>query len=394
METTVTALTELLHYLQSENTPEARALIGFDGFVDKIKRAVREQTESGPVYFNTIREFSDRILAAAGKSGQVEMDTRQIKPGGNAPILANALGNLGIKSWCIGSMGYPKRHNIFSALHPNCETMSILNPGLSDAIEFEDGKLIFSELDVFTSYTWTYVVTTVGKERITQAVSGSSLLAFVDWANIPHATGIWEGMLHDIIKPLQRKDFIFFFDVCDPSKKTPKQIDEMLDLISAFSPYGRVILGLNENETLKLYAAVRANDPGTTQHATPTAEQATDYLYRSLNIDTLVMHPIDRIRVCRQHESFELNGHLVTNPKVATGGGDNLNAGFCLGLLAGLTIPQCMLLGMAASGAYVEQGASPTRTELIDYIERWILELNAHAMPVSVRNNEQQKSPD
>jgi hypothetical protein len=389
METTVAALTELLHYLQSGNLPEARALIGFDGFVDKIKRAVRERTESGPVYFNTIREFSDRILAAAGKSGQVEMDTRLVKAGGNAPILASALGNVGIKSWCIGSMGYPKRHDVFSGLHANCETVSILNPGLSDAIEFEDGKLIFSELDVFNSYTWSYIVTTVGRERITQAVSGSSLLAFVDWANLPHATGIWEGMLHDIIKPLQRKDFIFFFDVCDPSKKTPKQIDEMLDLISAFSPYGRVILGVNENETIRLYAAVRANDPVTTQ---PTAAQAADYLYRSLNIDTLVMHPIDRIRVCRQHEAFEFKGHLVTNPKVATGGGDNLNAGFCLGLLAGLTIPQCMLLGMAASGAYVEQGSSPTRTELIAYIERWILELNA--VPVSVRNDGQQKSPD
>src|SRR5688572_28661871 len=48
----------------------------------------------------------------------------------------------------------------------------------------------------------------------------------------------------------------------------------------------------------------------------------------------------------------------LIKPKVLTGGGDNLN-GYCLGLLFGFSLQQCILLGMAVSGAYIQNGTSP-----------------------------------
>jgi sugar/nucleoside kinase (ribokinase family) len=61
---------------------------------------------------------------------------------------------------------------------------------------------------------------------------------------------------------------------------------------------------------------------------------------------------------------------------VQTGGGDNLNAGYCLGLLLGLDPSQCMILGMASSGSYVQESQSPDVTQLISYLKNWIEELN------------------
>jgi hypothetical protein len=154
-------------------------------------------------------------------------------------------------------MGHPTLHPVFSAMNSNCKKISLLNPGESDAVEFKDGKMIFSDLNVFDNYSWDYIKTSAMVSDIREAVMSSTLLAFVDWVNLPLASDIWDGVLHDIIKPSGRKDFIFLFDLCDPSKKTVQQIDEVLDLISCFSTYGSVTLGLNENETLKIWCAIQ-----------------------------------------------------------------------------------------------------------------------------------------
>ena len=372
METQISALAELQQLLRSSaHTSGKKVFVGFDGFVDKIKKAVKEKQNSATVYFASIREFAERILMACGKSGQIQMDTQRIKLGGNAPILSNTLGKLGVKTYCVGSMGDRELHPIFSDMSPLCETISVLNPGLSDAVEFEDGKVIFSELEVFEPYTWRYIKAAAGVDRISSAVAASSVIAFVDWANLPHASNIWQGILEDVVKPSKRRDFLFLFDLCDPSKKTTEQIDEVLDLVSSFSPYGKVTLGLNENETLKIWAALNGMDFVKDSENLPPVAEAGDFLFKSMNIDSLLVHPIDRSIVYRHQETIELQGRLVTKPKVLTGGGDNLNAGFCLGLLSAFTLPQCMLLGMAASGAYIENGVSPDQQELIEYIDGW-----------------------
>jgi hypothetical protein len=376
METTVLDLKELQELLRaSDMTPSEKIFVGFDGFVDKIKKAVKEKQNIRTIYFDSIREFADRLLMACGKSGQIQMDTQRIKFGGNAPILANTLGKLGVRTYCLGSMGYPHRLEIFSAMNPLCEAISALNPGLSDAIEFRDGKLIFSELEIFDQYTWAYLKLAVGIDKIAERISRSSLLAFVDWANLPHASDIWEGMLEDVIKPSGRKDFLFFFDLCDPSRKTTEQIDDVLDLISSFSHYGKVTLGLNENETLKIWAALKGFDFLKDKDKMPDVREAGDFLYKSMDIDSLLVHPIDKAIVYHHRETIELQGRLVTRPKVLTGGGDNLNAGYCLGLVSGFSVQHCMLTGMATSGAYIENGVSPDRGELLSYIDVWMHEL-------------------
>lgn len=75
----------------------------------------------------------------------------------------------------------------------------------------------------------------------------------------------------------------------------------------------------------------------------------------------------------KKQSVIELLGHVVAHPKVLTGGGDNLNAGYCLGLLAGFEVHYCMLLAMAASGAYVQNGESPDMSAIIEFIDKWVL---------------------
>src|SRR5438128_2391834 len=66
------------------------ALVGFDGFVDTIVTPVGLRRSSGDDFtpISTLTEFGQRIVAAAGKSTNIELYPRIDKLGGNGPIMA------------------------------------------------------------------------------------------------------------------------------------------------------------------------------------------------------------------------------------------------------------------------------------------------------------------
>ena len=70
-----------------------RAFVGFDGFVDTIVTPVGLRRAQGEDFtpIATLTELGQRILAAAGKSTNIELYPRLDKLGGNGPIMANAL---------------------------------------------------------------------------------------------------------------------------------------------------------------------------------------------------------------------------------------------------------------------------------------------------------------
>jgi hypothetical protein len=378
------AAADRLKNISASGTP-GKVLTGFDGFVDNILKAVREKKGSGIKSYATITDFSDRLRLAAGKSAQIEWVTQR-KMGGNAPILASALGQLDIDCTCSGSLGYPQMNNVFKILAENCNVISLLNPGISNAVEFDDGKIILSELDVFDIYDWNYIRRSKEYPKIEQEVKASDVIAFVDWANLPHSSDIWEGILDYIIKKSGRRDYVFLFDLCDPSRRTAEEIDELLDLISSFSFYGKVTLGLNENETLALYAALNGIDykVAASQSKIPAVEEAGMFIHNAMNIDYLLVHPRDRALLFHEKHIIQLTGRVITEPKLVTGAGDNFNAGYLLARLHKLDDIQSLILAMTASGAYVQNGHSPTVMEMIDFISNWSDEL-------STRGNEEKR---
>jgi len=77
----------LSQLLQQLKTPEKtrsskKVFVGFDGFIDNIKKAVKQRQEQDVIYYESLEEFGGRISQARGKSGQVELITKKIKVGG------------------------------------------------------------------------------------------------------------------------------------------------------------------------------------------------------------------------------------------------------------------------------------------------------------------------
>ncbi|MBS1542422.1 MAG: hypothetical protein JST14_02205 [Bacteroidetes bacterium] len=366
---TLISVRKLLERLKT-SPPSAHVFTGFDGFIDYLEKPVRMRTrDGGVVYYDTIHDFAEHLIDLSGKSGQIEIITHTTKIGGNAPILAEALGTMGVPVHCVGSAGAGVPDPLFRKMNHNIALHAVSAPGVSRALEFSDGKIIFSELSGFAQYDWAKIVSQLGLQQLREIAGQSRVLALVDWANLAAATSIWKGWLKDVVQFLpESTDRDFLFDLCDPSRKSREDITAVLDLISKFTAKGRVTLGVNENELGSLWRSFFGNA------ASPPVREMGQALFEKMNIESLLIHPVSRSILITRGYNVEMKGRVVSHPMLTTGGGDNFNAGYCLGLIAGVEPAKRLLLGMVASGAYVQNGRSPDLNDLISYTDQWIVE--------------------
>ena len=363
-------LNELITNLTAfeQTTHEVSVFVGIDGYIDKIQKVVKSQVDQQNTYFPDITDFAGRVREAAGVSAQLELVTLATKLGGNAPIMAHALASLGLSNYCLGNFGTPELHPLFQQIHPASQLISLGPPAETNALEFDDGKLILSEVGPFQSLDWNFVKTTIGLPALIEHCASTRCIALVDWCNLPQATDIWRGISQEVIPCLDDTPRHFFFDLADPTKKPLAAIVEVLEVIGAFKDYGTVTLGLNENEAVRLAQTI-GEFTGHSVDGDLTENSA--FIFEHTNLSTLLVHPTNRAIVVTSDGVRVVPGRVVAKPKITTGGGDNLNAGFCFGQLAGYSPEMSALLGMATSGAYVQDGASPDRATLLQYLRNW-----------------------
>ena len=55
--------------------------------------------------------------------------------------MANSLASFGLRVAYLGNLGYPNLHPVFEEFSHKADVHSIADPGLTDALEFEDGKV-------------------------------------------------------------------------------------------------------------------------------------------------------------------------------------------------------------------------------------------------------------
>ncbi|HBF35758.1 MAG TPA: hypothetical protein DDW50_00370 [Firmicutes bacterium] len=145
-----------------------QACIGFDGFIDSIIRVVKQKTPDKKLrYFDTIEEFGSFLISQSGQSCSIELKEHLCKMGGNMPIFSNALGSLGISVTCIGALGYPQVHPLFEPMKKNhCTLYTVSDPGLTSALEFDDGKVMLIRIEALDNLTWEWIQNVVGLRSI------------------------------------------------------------------------------------------------------------------------------------------------------------------------------------------------------------------------------------
>ncbi len=345
------------------------ALVGFDGFIDKIMAAVDRRQGRGNNFqrISTIEQFAARIGAAAGKSTNIELVQQKEKLGGNGPITAHALLEAGMQVKYIGSLGTPQVHPVFEDFAKRTDAVSLCQPGLTTAIEFEDGKIMLGETACLDEIDFQKILKTVGEGHFIDAISRADLLALVNWTMIPQMTSIYAAIIEKILPNLGPKESgrYFFIDLADPEKRTDGDIQSVLATIKRFSHHGHVTLGLNLKEAQRIFQLtgnepVEINEEGLKSMALR--------LCHKLDIPTVVIHPRDSAVCAEKGDAWWTPGPYEKNPVIETGAGDHFNAGYATAQVIGMSPPACLTVAVATSGYYVSNGKSPSLLEIENFI--------------------------
>ncbi len=355
---------------KSVNLVGSKVTVGFDGFIDEIIHVVdTRQNKDTFKRIGTIKEYGERIVSAAGKSLNMEMVPVMKKVGGNGPLMAMAVSGMGCDTTCIGLLGFPEVDTVFSPLKERCKLLTVGEPGHTDALEFQDGKLLMGKLNTISQMSWPKIKEVIGESEFDSIINTSQLVACTNWTMLTEMDGILTHLLEN-----QRKTPgpTFFFDLADPQKRSRKEINAVLQSIQNLSKYTSVYLGLNLRESEQVADVIgvtkKMEDGPDVLAACATA------LQEALDITGVVIHSVKCAGASDKNGSAGVLGPYCPAPKITTGAGDHFNGGFCSGLLCDMSLESCLYTGVATSGWYVRGGGpSPTASDVIGLLRKWAL---------------------
>lgn len=348
------------------------ALVGLDGFVDKIMAPVATRSGLGESFtpMASMTEFGQRILDFAGKSCNIEIYPRMEKLGGNGPIMANALVGGGMSVRYIGALGEAAVHPVFEEFAAKTSAISLSDPGVTNALEFEDGKILLGEMASLDKLSYERIIEVMGEGAFLDELSRCDLIAMTNWTMIPRMSEIFETMLVKVLPILPPKDGgrLFFFDLADPKKRSEGDIRSVLEIIGRFRSHGRVTLGLNHAESQQVAQVLGLSEIANTASSLRDGAAA---IRRALEISCVVIHPREGAACATKEGSYYTDGPLCEKPLISTGAGDHFNAGFVTGQVLDLSPEACLTVAVAFSGQYVRTAKSPSLTATDSFLRNW-----------------------
>ena len=315
-----------------------------------------------------LRSSPNDWRALPGRSTNIELVSQLNKLGGNGPIMANALASFGLKVTYLGILGYPNIHPVFAEFAKRAEVHSIAEPGYTDALEFEDGKIMLGKHQSLKQMNWENIKARFGQDKFSAKFGSADLVGFVNWTMLTCMSDIWAAVLKEVCPAMKGSRRKLFIDLADPEKRTKEDIARALELVAAFQKYFDVMLGLNEKESIEVGKNLGLN---TSNQSEAGLMKLCQEIHQRVPVDTVIVHPTAYALASGTDGTALVQGPFTPKPKITTGAGDHFNSGFCLGKLVGLSTERCLLTGVATSGFYVRTGQSPSVPDLANLLRNW-----------------------
>ncbi len=356
------------------------SLVGFDGFVDSIIHVVDKRHSMAPDDYDrihTIPEFAARCGSAANRSANLELVVKDTRFGGNGPLMSSALAQLGSAVTFIGAVGldddWSTLDPIYEPFAERCaKVLPICPPGRTDALEFDDGKIMLGKPESVQRATWDRIKEAVGLEVFRELVNDAAVISVVNWTLVGGVEGIWEGLMREVFPALDTsKPRRMFLDLSDPAKRTDEDIERALGLIASMQQFLPVTLGLNLAESGRI-GRVIGLDVYDDEHNRTLAEmvpQAAVMIREKLGIECVVIHQHTGAGAAdAKGESYWFTGPYTRKPRISTGAGDHFGGGFSFAQAAGLGLGESLAVACGVAGAYVRDAHSPSRQRLIEFL--------------------------
>jgi sugar/nucleoside kinase (ribokinase family) len=281
--------------------------------------------------------------------------------------MAIAATGLGSNITCLGLLGYPSIFDVFQSLAKKCHVISIGAPGYTQALEFSDGKIMFSTQANIPVMCWSRIKKIVGEKAFSDLIVNSDMVACTNWTSLTEIDEILENIIRIIPK---RNTITFFFDLADPEKRKPSEIKRLIGQLRKIDKKSSCILGLNLREAEQISAILGLSKA--LEDGKSGLKKAAEKIRGKLGIKGTAIHSVSYAAASVGSETASVKGPFCRKPKITTGAGDHFNGGFCSGLLAGLSLESALYTGVANSGWYVRHtGESPGFKDLVTLLEDW-----------------------
>lgn len=346
-----------------------KGFMGFDGFIDEIISVVDKRNgahDYSPL--TTISQFAEKIQNAAGKSANIELVTNQAKIGGNGPIMGLSLASLGLDLTYTGALGDGTIHPVFNKLVEKCTDVFTLGEfGHTDALEFNDGKIMLGKLESLKDVNWANINNIIGADKVQDYIKNSDFFAFVNWTMLPSMSEIWQEFNKSFSAQRSSRDFPVFIDLADFEKRTDKDCLEAIEILREMNQYAKVTLGLNLREGQQI-ARIMKYDVAENDDVESVKKLAA-FIQQEIQLETVCVHPRNFAVSADANGTYVAVGPYTDTPKISTGAGDHFNAGYFTGVLIGLSQSQALNLGVLNSGYYVRTAISGDLDNLHNFSE-------------------------
>lgn len=343
-----------------DNLKQKKAWLGLDGFVDQIVKAVQTRRGPGDQFeaYASLKTFGQKIAGASGANLNLELSPVVKKMGGNGPLLAQTLAQLGMQVRYMGTLGDPI-HPLFNDFAQRTQAISLGHYGETTAVEFQDGKLILGQTYPLEAISYERLMKAMEPQQWIDMYSEMDLISFQNWTMTFHMNTILEKILtHIWPKVAPKLDRICFFDLADPAKRSAEDVCALLNYLPQFQPQAQVYLALNRSEVQ--YIAYLLDLPCCTDAwHTPSFFAWLRDLKSRLRVAGLILHGCNgAVAACQQEIAFA-PVWPIAKITCLTGSGDHFNGGFLCGYFMHLPLEKCLRLGHSVAARYIESGETP-----------------------------------
>lgn len=343
-----------------------RVVFGFDGVVDRIRQVVAERTN--PEEYQTMAsmaEFSERIDESAGlnTSLSIEWQNNGKRAGGHTSHLGRAMERLGCKPTLIGTFGDPPAET-FTREYERADLLSVGQHATTDAIEFNDGKVLLSDSSILASLDWETICDEVGLNTLASRVDRTKVFGIGYWATVLQMPTIINGLRTELWPRLRDPPKRIVFDPADIRRLSKPTLENGLDAIEHLNDTVPITVSANQAEAFRIADLFGDAESMSLEEAVRTARDG-------LGVSKFVVHTVTEAISVTASGTDRVEIPRIDKPALTTSAGDHFNAGLVVGRLAGLDDGSQLIAGSAVAGYFVRNAEPPTYEEFLSYLDQY-----------------------
>lgn len=337
-------------------------VFGFDGYVDNVRQAGTNAGASDNERITTLDEFGEEIVtsAAAGSSLSISWERQGQRTGGHTSHLSRVYQNLGFDPTIVGMCGDPVL-DLFEQEFGECTIHSLGDPGVTDAIEFDDGKFMLMDSGGAATLDWETLESKVGIDTLVNELDGAKLLGIGYWAMIPELATILDQLRETVFPELTDPPQHILLDPANIREIDREMLESIVAATRRLRDVVEVTVSANRYETKEIAAVLG-------DHTGGDLESDARVAFDALDVDRFVGHSVTESVVASDDNTTSVSVAPVESPELTTSAGDHFNAGLSLGLIEGLSEDAAVVLGNSLARVFVQTGETPSYDDVVEAV--------------------------